>query len=87
MLGTCASPPELTVITSNPVSDSVSPTPDPTQDPRPTPTGDATYDSCDEAEEAGEQRVRGSSGSGRGFPQEIVPSAGDGDGDGIVCEK
>ena len=87
MLGTCASPPELTVIMSNPVSASGSPTPTPTQDPRPTPTGDATYDSCDEAVEAGEQRVRGSSGSGRGFPQEMVPSAGDGDGDGIVCEK
>ena len=25
--------------------------------------------SCEEAEEAGEQRVQGSSGSGRGFPQ------------------
>ena len=46
-----------------------------------------TYASCDEADEAGEQRVQGSKGPGRGFPQSKVPSARDGDGDGVVCEK
>ena len=87
MLGTCASPPELTVIMSDPASAAASPTPTPSPEPTPSPAGDTVYDSCDEAEEAGEQRVRGSSGSGRGFPRAMVPSAGDGDGDGIVCER
>ena len=40
-----------------------------------------------EAETAGEPRVRGSQGPGRGFPKAIVPSARDGDGDGVVCER
>ena len=44
------------------------------------------YDSCDAAVAAGEPRVQGNSGSGQGFPQETVPSARDGDGDGVVCE-
>ena len=44
------------------------------------------YRSCQEAESAGEDRVPGSRGGGRGFPQAMVPSARDGDGDGIVCE-
>ena len=47
----------------------------------------AGYGSCDEAQEAGENRVRGSQGSGRGFPKAMVPSARDGDGDGVVCER
>lgn len=45
------------------------------------------YGSCEEAEAAGETRVLGSSGEGRGFPREMVPSARDGDGDGVVCER
>ena len=45
------------------------------------------YESCEEAAEAGESRVQGSVGAGRGFPKEVVPSARDGDGDGIVCER
>ena len=44
------------------------------------------YGSCEEAAAAGEERVRGSQGGGRGFPKAMVPSARDGDGDGIVCE-
>ena len=44
------------------------------------------YDSCEAAEAAGEPRVQGSAGGGRGFPQATVPSARDGDGDGVVCE-
>ena len=63
---------------------SATPTPDAPQ----TDTGpDGVYASCDEAEDAGEERVQGSSGSGRGFPQSMVPSARDGDGDGVVCER
>ena len=52
-----------------------------------TPVTGKTYASCDEAEDAGEERVRGSQGSGRGFPAAMVPSARDGDGDGVVCER
>ena len=61
---------------------SATPTPSPTVE-----NADGTYASCEEAEAAGEERVQGSSGSGRGFPQSIVPSARDGDGDGVVCER
>ena len=45
------------------------------------------YGSCQEAEFAGEQRFQGSQGGGLGYPKAMVPSARDGDGDGIVCEK
>ena len=45
------------------------------------------YESCEEASGAGESRVLGSVGGGRGFPGEMVPSARDGDGDGVVCER
>ena len=45
------------------------------------------YGSCEEAEAAGEQRVQGSNGSGKGYPEAMVPSARDGDGDGVVCES
>ena len=47
----------------------------------------AIYGSCEEAEAAGEQRVQGSRGGGRGYPKAMVPSAWDGDGDGVVCER
>ena len=50
------------------------------------PSTSAVYDSCDAAEAAGEPRVQGSSGPGLGFPQASVPSARDGDRDGVVCE-
>ena len=46
-----------------------------------------TYASCEEADAAGEFRMQGSQGDGMGFPSEMVPSARDGDGDGIVCEQ
>ena len=55
--------------------------------PTPTPVSGKTYASCDEAEDADEPRVRGSKGNGRGFPAAMVPSARDGDGDGVVCER
>jgi len=52
-----------------------------------TTTTTTTYASCDAAEDAGVERVQGSQGSGRGFPAAAVPSARDGDGDGVVCER
>ena len=56
--------------------------------PEPTPQENiSVYGSCEEAVEAGESRVQGGVGGGRGFPKEMVPSARDGDGDGIVCER
>ena len=47
----------------------------------------SVYGSCEEAVQGGESRVQGSVGGGKGFPQEVVPSARDGDGDGVVCER
>ena len=43
------------------------------------------YNSCDSAQAAGETRIQGSKGNGRGFPKWMVPSARD--GDGVVCER
>lgn len=63
------------------------PAPDATATSTVAPDGQSTYASCDEAESAGEPRIAGSSGPGRGFPAELVPSARDGDGDGVVCEE
>ena len=79
MLATCASTPRLTVKAAGPASGPASPTPISKED--------VTYASCDEAAQAGERRVQGSTGSGRGFPVAKVPSARDGDSDGVVCEK
>ena len=45
------------------------------------------YRSCEEAEFAGEHRFQGSQGGGLGYPKAMVPSARDGDGDGVVCER
>lgn len=53
----------------------------------PPPPSVVVYASCEDAEAAGEERILGSKGSGKGFPKEMVPSARDGDGDGVVCEK
>ena len=61
--------------------------PEVTPSPTASPVTGKTYASCDEAEDADEPRVRGSKGSGRGFPAAMVPSARDGDGDGVVCER
>ena len=78
MLDTCPNPPQLTIVQGAPAASPASPTP--------ATTASATYASCDEAEAAGEPRVQGSEGPGRGFPKSTVPSARDGDGDGVVCE-
>lgn len=59
----------------------------PSATPTPAPASTRVYASCDEAEEADEPRVRGSKGNGRGFAAAKVPSARDGDGDGVVCER
>ena len=80
MLASCDSPPELIFLQE----DRDSPTPSP--GPTPTPAAFVTYESCEAALAAGEERVKGSIGNGRGFPAEMVPSARDGDGDGVVCE-
>lgn len=45
------------------------------------------FKNCDAAVEAGLERIKGDSGDGRGFPAWQVPSARDGDGDGVVCER
>lgn len=57
---------------------------------QPSPTPDTTgkvYQSCEDAEAAGEERMVGNNGPGRGFPHEMVSSARDGDKDGVVCER
>ena len=46
-----------------------------------------TYKTCEEAEEAGLERVKGSKGDGRGFPVNLMDGPRDGDGDGVVCEE
>ena len=80
MLGTCENPPEYEVETLDYLG-AVTGEDKQTAEPEET-----VYGSCEEAAEAGEQRVQGSRGGGQGFPAETVPSARDGDGDGVVCE-
>lgn len=87
MLDTCAEPVRVEVLR---LDGSFAPT----REPTPTPTSirdlgeiSAVYESCGEAESAGETRVQGDNGEGRGIPSELVPSARDGDGDGVVCEE
>ena len=81
MLGTCEDPPDFEVETREVMGVKVG-----VDKPTPEPEG-TVYGSCEEAAAAGEERVQGSSGSGRGFPASMVPSARDGDGDGVVCER
>ncbi len=73
-------------------SPKVEDTPEPTAEPIPTSTAvpvesGEIYPSCDDAVDAGLERIKGDSGNGRGFPDWQVPSARDGDGDGVVCER
>ena len=81
MLGTCENPPAYEVEMRGTMEVRVG-VHKPTSEPEGT-----VYGSCDEADAAGEQRVQGSQGSGQGYPKAMVPSARDGDGDGIVCER
>ena len=78
MLGTCENPPAVELEATGNVM--IVPGVDkPTADPE-----DTVYGSCEEAAEAGEERVQGSRGGGKGFSAETVPSVRDGDGDGVV---
>ena len=45
------------------------------------------FDSCEAAWASGVKPVTGAKGAGKGFRKSVVPSARDGDGDGVVCEK
>ena len=81
MLGMCGHPPEVDVRTALGTATGEH-KPEPAEEPQ-----SSVYGSCEEAEAAGEQRVQGSQGGGQGFPKAMVPSARDGDGDGVVCEK
>ena len=83
MLGTCENPPDMEVEELDYLGTA-------TGEHKPEPTEElqnSVYGSCEEAESAGEQRVQGSRGGGEGFPKAMVPSARDGDGDGVVCER
>ena len=82
MLNTCEDPPVVEVEVWEALGTTGVHKPEPTDEPE-----SSVYGSCQEAAEAGEQRMQGSQGSGRGFPKAMVPSARDGDGDGIVCER
>ena len=74
MLGICSDPPDVEVETFDYLEVR-------TGEHKPTPElQNSVYGSCEEAETAGEQRVQGSRGGGRGFPKAMVPSARDGDG-------
>ena len=79
MLKTCTPKRTLAVVLSGDA--------EPVASPLATPKPKESYDSCDAAEAAGEPRVPGTKGSGRGFPKHKVPIARDGDGDGVVCER
>ena len=81
MLNTCEDPPVVEIRMALGMATGVH-KPEPTDEPE-----SSVYGSCEEAAEAGEERVLGSQGSGRGFPKAMVPSARDGDRDGIVCES
>ena len=84
MLHTCQDPPILAVTTrpGSGIRPRATPTPAPQTQP-----ANTTYSSCDAAQAAGEPRVQGTQGRGKGFPALMVPDARDGDGDGVVCEK
>ena len=83
MLNTCQDPPGLSVSTQQ--DSGVGPRA--TSTPAPTQPASAWYSSCDAAQAAGEPQVQGTQGRGRGFPGSMVPSARDGDADGVVCER
>ena len=79
MLGTCEDPPRFEVETWDHLG-TVAGEDKPTAE-------NQVYASCEEAENAGEERIQGNQGGGQGFPKAMVPSARDGDGDGVVCER
>ena len=81
MLWTCENPPEV-VVSEALESATGEYKPEPAEEPQ-----NSVYGSCQEAGFAGESRFQGSQGGGLGYPKAMVPSARDGDRDGIVCEK
>ena len=81
MVNTCDSPPTVVTRQGQARPTIIAPEP-PIEAPE-----TVRYNSCDAAQAAGETRVQGSKGNGRGFPEWMVPSARDGDGDGVVCER
>ena len=81
MLGTCENPPDMDVREAL-ESRAGEHKPEPAEELQ-----NLVYGSCQEAEFAGESRFQGSQGGGRGYPKAMVPSARDGDGDGVVCER
>ena len=92
MLTTCDNPHVLIdagdIAPTAPSAPGATSTPVPAQTGTPTPApATSTYASCEAAQAAGETRIQGSQGNGRGFPKSMVPSARDGDGDGVVCER
>ena len=96
MLDTCAEPVEVEAERSEGIAGTDASGQAATAEATATPTlvpelgpenNNPVYQSCEEAVEGGESRVQGSAGEGRGFPQAMVPSARDGDGDGVVCER
>ena len=80
MMNTCNDPPVVQVRAA--LGTAMGVQPEPTDELQ-----SSVYGSCEEAAEAGEERVQDSKGGGQGFPRAMVPSARDGDGDGIVCER
>ena len=81
MVNTCDSPPTVVTRQGQARPTIIAPEP-PIEAPE-----TVRYNSCDAAQAVGETRVQGSKGNGRGFPEWMVPSARDGDGDGVVCER
>ena len=81
MLGTCENPPDVEVREAL-ESAAGEHKPEPAEELQ-----NPVYGSCQEAEFAGESRFQGSQGGGLGYPKTMVPSARDGDGDGVVCEQ
>ena len=77
---------EPTAVVTKVPTDTATPEPVPTATAASHPP-DQIYENCKAAEDAGLERKTGKKGDGRGFPAELVPSARDGDGDGVVCEK
>ena len=86
MLSTC--PVEVNVLVVNETAQQETREPEPREEPEPTEElQDPVYGSCKEAEAAGKQRVQGNRGGCLGYPKAMVPSARDGDGDGVVRER
>ena len=81
MLHTCEDPPEYEVETLDYLESATG------EDKQTAEPEGTVYGSCEDAATAGEDRIQGSHGGGEGFPKAMVPSARDGDGDGIVCER